>query len=272
MESYHPKLKVRFKVGYNTTWGQNVYVHGSIPELGDWDPRKGRKMTYSDPVQHTWELIFDLPDRCDVITYKYVILDDKQVNGGVPLLEPGLERTIKENSNNVIEMFDTWGEGPTLQQVPIPPKYRQGKLFRSAMPYSRFDPSQITYQEWKQAQIDIIVCLAYKGECQNRTSMDLLQKYGNDSYAVIYYPIEDLQTPKDLNTFSTLLARIEVLLNKGCNVVIHCHAGIGRTGIAIACLAKKYFNKQDVIGWVRSLIRGAVQTKSEEKFVTDFPC
>lgn len=55
----------------------------------------------------------------------------------------------------------------------------------------------------------------------------MLAHYGRDSIPVIYFPIDDFKTPKprDVNFVSRLVDKIEELLSKGLNVVIHCHAG-----------------------------------------------
>jgi len=77
-----------------------------------------------------------------------------------------------------------------------------------------------------------------------------------------------------MNSFSNLVDRIYALLTKGCNIVVHCHAGIGRTGLTICCFAKRYMKEtlgdQDPITWMRGLVRGAVQSKQQEIFVTKF--
>jgi len=35
-------------VNYQTKFGENLYVVGSIPELGNWNPEKGLKLNYHD--------------------------------------------------------------------------------------------------------------------------------------------------------------------------------------------------------------------------------
>jgi hypothetical protein len=130
-----------------------------------------------------------------------------------------------------------------------------------------FDPHKKALREIHEHNAEVIVCLSSRDECVKRTGVDLLEKYGMNGYAVINYFIEDLHTPSDLKSFSELVDRVHNLLKKGCNVYVHCHAGIGRTGLLICCLAKRYtpanIQKDQVIPWIRSIVRGAVQVHSD---------
>lgn len=100
--------------------------------------------------------------------------------------------------------------------------------------------------------------------------MDLITEYWRRGLAVIIFPIEDLHTPKNPEAFSALLQRIADLLAHGLNIVLHCHAGIGRTGLTICCLAKQCGFVGDLISWIRKQVRGAVQTPEQERWVTEF--
>lgn len=47
-------VRVYFRVAINTAFGQQVYVVGGWPKLGDWDPRKGWPLTTTDEVFPVW--------------------------------------------------------------------------------------------------------------------------------------------------------------------------------------------------------------------------
>ena len=49
-------------------------------------------------------------------------------------------------------------------------------------------------------------------------------------------------------------------------MVIHCHAGLGRTGMFAACMAKGGldYSSEEAIQWVRESIPGAVEVRDQE--------
>jgi len=131
-----------------------------------------------------------------------------------------------------------------------------------------FDPTKIVYSEFYEQKIDVIICLSWQRECKERVGFDLLEKYGKDGFAVLYFPIDDFHTPTDMKAFGNVVNKIAYFLQQGCNCVIHCHAGIGRTGLTICCLAKQCLGigSKEVIPWIRETIRGAVQVHLNSPF------
>lgn len=58
-------------VNYQTKFGENLYVVGSIPELGNWNPEKGLKLNYHDG--YDWTSALRLDGKPQLIQYKYVV-------------------------------------------------------------------------------------------------------------------------------------------------------------------------------------------------------
>ena len=56
----------------------------------------------------------------------------------------------------------------------------------------------------------------------------------------------------------------------GRHLAIHCSAGIGRTGLFAACLAKRLLNLpgESAIEWVRRHIADAIETSQQRDFVS----
>jgi len=263
--------EITFHLPFQTNFGENLYVVGNIPEFGAWEPRKSRRMTYKHPS--TWHVRVELKVENTPIDlrYKYCVLNDNEENGGIPRWEPGEEHRLEISRPGKSEQKDVWGLGKKIIQIPITGV--SGKLFSSPLPFSNFDPFQSVYRELSTENIDVILLLCYHTEIvQQSGGQDILKRYGKDGFAVIWYPIDDFGVPNDRASFSQTLNRVYVLLKKGCNIAVQCHAGIGRTGLAIGCLGKKFFGKEvgEAVSWVRDSIRGALQTKEQIDYVTHF--
>ena len=70
--------QIIFHVQANTALGQKVYVVGSIPELGNWDPAKALDAFHNpDPVNwNKWFLPVSVP-KGQTFQYKYIMKDDQ---------------------------------------------------------------------------------------------------------------------------------------------------------------------------------------------------
>jgi atypical dual specificity phosphatase len=87
----------------------------------------------------------------------------------------------------------------------------------------------------------------------------------------IQFPIKDFEVPEDGAAFSALVNRIIALLKKETPVCVHCHAGVGRTGLVLACVLGRMFglDGKKAIAAVRRA-RTALETDDQIKFVRDF--
>ena len=149
----------------------------------------------------------------------------------------------------------------------------QGNIFRSPMPFGDYDRSGETFQEFKQKKIKVIVLLAQDEECKQKAGRNLRELYKQGGFRVIHFPILDRGIPieKDLEHF---VQKTIECAKKGNNIVIHCSAGIGRTGLFAACIAKQIFDLsgEEAIKWVRQYIDRAVETPGQIQLITEYKC
>ena len=138
------------------------------------------------------------------------------------------------------------------------------------MPFGLLDPSGECLSEFKSKDIQVIVLLVEDEECLRITRRNLVKFYKKEGYEVIHLPIPDTRVPsiKDVEHASTLVIEHA---NRGRNVLIHCHAGIGRTGVFMAYLAKKLFgfSGEQAIQWVRQYIPMALESEEQRKFILE---
>lgn len=147
-----------------------------------------------------------------------------------------------------------------------------GKVYRSPMPYSpMFDPDGQVLQAYLDAGITWVVMLTPLKEVVALTGMDLIAHYKTHGLRIIHAPIQDFSVP----TEGALQVPIQQTLDAawlGENIVIHCHAGLGRTGLFAACLAKVVFdlNGEEAFIWVRQYIPNAIENGAQIAFINGF--
>ena len=95
---------IHFSINFRTTWGQNLYISGSLPELGGGDPSKAVAMNYSP--DNFWKAdikIASLQER--LLSYKYLVRSDD----GSSFYEAGAKRTLGLNSaSRELFLNDEW--------------------------------------------------------------------------------------------------------------------------------------------------------------------
>jgi hypothetical protein len=143
-----------------------------------------------------------------------------------------------------------------------------GRVFGSQMPFGDDDPNGELIQEYRAANMAVIVVLANDDECLAVAGQPLRDLYTREGFGVIYLPICDLRTParRDLETaVDSGIKRAKA----GANVVVHCRAGVGRTGMFLAAFRKRTEGcaGDDAVAWVRQHIPNAVETPDQRRLV-----
>ena len=107
--------KITYQLKYKTTFGQEVYVYGNHPLLGDGQIEKAIPMVYLN--ESYWVLHLDCPELNypDLITYHYFI---KQGNGTI-LFDWGADKCFNPNKllSSELILLDTWNEAGAIENV-----------------------------------------------------------------------------------------------------------------------------------------------------------
>ena len=152
------------------------------------------------------------------------------------------------------------------------PYHLPGKIYRSPMPFSRFyDPDWQVLPAYRKAGVQVVVVLTPWDEVIQKAGVDLRKVYAEAGLDVIHLPTPDFGTP-EVNALRQALEAALQAAREEQNLAIHCHAGLGRTGIFAACLARLVFklDGQAAFAWVRQSIPGAVENQEQLAFIEAF--
>ncbi len=111
------------------------------------------------------------------------------------------------------------------------PESTSGKLYLSAMPgyYSSFDEDARLISDF---DIDQVYCLASFPEIRAKAPEYAAAIRADDlPWKWVGFPVEDFDAPADRVRFLAMARDVADRLRKGEYLLIHCAAGIGRTGM-----------------------------------------
>ena len=136
------------------------------------------------------------------------------------------------------------------------------------MPFSVYDPQGDSLFQFEREKGSLIVLLAEEEECVIRTGLNLKSLYLSQGFQVLHLPIPDFNVPSKEDLEEAIKKTVEHA-QVGKNILIHCHAGLGRTGLFVAFLAKRVLglSGEEAIHWTRQYIPHALETDGQNQMV-----
>ena len=149
---------------------------------------------------------------------------------GIILHACGNNTKPSNNSSKIPETILADSTGVGLFRSVVLPSDVSGSLYLHSMP-GRYNPLSTSISEIENKEIDIVVSLTSFEEIRQKS-----QEYANAindrslGFERMEFPIIDFGIPQDSIAFLNLVENLAGRLNSGENLLIHCGAGIGRTG------------------------------------------
>jgi protein-tyrosine phosphatase len=157
-----------------------------------------------------------------------------------------------------------------FHEVDLTNSLANGRLFLHSMP-GRFEPLSDFVTAMETEDISRILCLVSDAEIRQKSPgyFDMLK---NDRFRqrVLQFPIQDFGVVEDVPAFRSAMNTLAGDLRAGRNVLIHCAAGVGRTGTAANCLlANLGFDSKEAEHRVSNAHAGP-ETDEQREFVDGF--
>jgi protein-tyrosine phosphatase len=127
-----------------------------------------------------------------------------------------------------------------------------GTLWLTAMP-GRLEPWPTFVAEARRAKLTQLVCLTPREELAELSpAYHAAVAQGSLAWRWLNLPMGDFGLPYDKPAFRRGIAQIAAGLRHGDVVLMHCAAGLGRTGTAAACVLKALgLNAPDALQRIR---------------------
>lgn len=120
-------------------------------------------------------------------------------------------------------------------------------------------------------QVDRLITLLEGPELKQLRIPELFEQIQQQGMQTYWFPIPDFGTPASMTGLIQLVEEILADLAAYQTVVIHCRAGLGRSGlVAASCLVAIGYTPSEAFKQVRKARLGSVETAAQEEYVVKF--
>ena len=143
----------------------------------------------------------------------------------------------------------------SLNKIPLNP-LTKGQLWISHYPgktgtKDKLNQAEIDLFELKKIKIDIVVSLIEKQELEELGVSTLFELIKKHKFIHYYFPIEDKSVPKNKVELNRFLNELCTEIHKNKKVLLHCNAGLGRSGLIAALICKRLGISESPISYIR---------------------
>jgi predicted protein tyrosine phosphatase len=119
-----------------------------------------------------------------------------------------------------------------FREIPLKVK---GGLYVSPMPYGAYDPGSCVFKLYLKHKIDHVFILVTDEELAKKSRRNLIKKYKDHEITFSRFTLKDWMAPS-MEVVEEMVQEARIRL-KTQRIAVHCHAGVGRTAIAVCCIA-----------------------------------
>ena len=140
----------------------------------------------------------------------------------------------------------------------------RGQVYGSPLPFGLYDQGGTLLRELKAVDVSAVVLLAEIEECREKTGRDLLAVYREEGLTVVPLPTPNYGIPSN-SQLADVLKQARARASDGHNILIHCSAGLGRTALFAALMAKDVLrlSGREAIEWLGRHKPDALLTPSQ---------
>ena len=147
-----------------------------------------------------------------------------------------------------------------------------GHLILSAQP-AKLGALDLALASYRAASAKLVVSLLPREELLALDLQSMEKSCMLSGLMWAHCPIDDFSPPGPLfeKNWNAIASQIHSLLDQGEGVVLHCRAGLGRTGtVAARILIERGLSAPDAIQHVRRVRPGSIETLSQEDYLKQY--